>query len=370
MRAYLLFVLLLATAGTAPAAGPGAHYFTAVLNGAYNFQGGAAGMEESYTVLQSMVKQADERGVKLTLLFSAQYAEFIATSSARMADLGGWRRAGHEFGSYHQGPETTAWDSYTDLAGAELDAVKKGKGAAAGGHAEFFAALRRLEPEPKTGCTYGSSDAKFLAASPPYEICLRADPAGGRGAAAGVNEALVVPLAGGARRYLSSFRPADKAGIEAARGAYAGLEAGVYGAAFRSTPAEFGAFYAWLKFLSGRDPQGLRGRTVSSVAAGGLLGEKKEKRPEKKAAKAEKPRKEVAAPLVSRQRQGRAPDPPPQQERELPKLQPVQSFFGKPGYRVPSPRGRMPAKQGFCGDGICDMFERGIPGVCRQDCGK
>lgn len=370
MRAFLLFILLLPLSVPAPAAGPGAHYFTVVLNGAYNFQGGAAGMEESYTVLQSMVKQADEKGVKLTLLFSAQYAEFVATSTARAAELAGWRRSGHEIGAYHQGPETTAWDAYTDLKGEALAAARKGAGKAAGGHEEFFAAVRRLEPEPKTGCMVGSSDGKFLAAAPPYEVCLRADPAGARGAAAGVNEALVVPPAGGPRRYLSVFRPADKAGIEAAQRSYGGLEAGVYGAAFRSTPAEFGAFFAWLKFLAGRDPQGLRSRSVSILVAGGLLEEKKAKAPEaKKPEKKAAPRPEAALPLVSAPR-GWTADPPERQQREIPKLRPVQSFFGQPGYKVPSPRGRLPEKRGYCGDGICDMFERGVPGSCRQDCGK
>lgn len=369
MRPLAAAALLLLLCGAPRAAGPGAHYFTVVLNGAYNFAGGSAGMGESYTVLQSMVKQADERGVKLTLLFSAQYAEFIATSTARSAELAGWRRAGHEIGAYHQGPETAAWDAYTDLKGEALKAVKKGKGGPAGGHGEFLAAVKRLEPDPKTGCMVGSADGKFLAAAPPYEVCLRADPGGGRGAAAGINAALVVPLAGGPRRYLSVFRPADKAGIEAAERAYGGLETGVYGAAFRSTPAEFGAFYAWLKFLSGRDPQGLRSRAVSSLVAGGLLEERTAKPPEgKKPEKKEPPRPEAPGPLVSAT-QAWTQDPPAQ-PREIPRLKPVQSFFGQPGYRVPSPRGRPPAKRGYCGDGICDMLERAVPGSCRQDCGK
>jgi len=358
----LALALLPLAAATVPAAGPATQYFIAVQNGAYNYKGGRPALEESYKALQGMVKLAGERGVRLTLLFSAQYADYVAADPARFAELAGWQREGHEIGAYHQGPETTAWDGYSDLPAEELAALRGGA-PAAGGHKEYFAALARLEPGLKTGCMAGASDTKFLAAAPPYEICLRADPAGARGAAAGVNESVFVPLAGATRRSLSSFHPSDKAGIEAAQQAFGGMGLGVYGATFRSTPAEFGAFYAWLNFLGKQDPQGLRSRTVASVVAGGLLEEKKTAlAPAKKA--------EKQKPLPSRVLVKQSPAAP--QAEELPKLKPIPSLFGRPGHRVPSPRGSLPGRQkpGWCGDGICDVYERGKPGSCRLDCGK
>lgn len=358
----LCLALLPLAAAPAPAAGPATYYFIAVQNGAYNFKGGRPALEESYKALQGMVKLAGERGVRLTLLFSAQYADYVSADPARAAELAAWQRAGHEIGAYHQGPETTAWDGYTDLPAAELAALRGGA-PASGGHKEYFAALARLETDLRTGCMVGGSDAEFLAAAPSYEICLRGDTGGARGAAAGVNDSVFVPRAGGPRRKLSSYHPSDKAGIEAAQSAFGGMGLGVYGASFRSTPAEFGAFYAWLNFLARQDPQGLRSRTVSSVVAGGLL-------EQKKAAPAAAKKAEGQKPLPSRTliRQS----PVVQEARELPKLRPIPSLFGRPGHRVPSPRGQLPGRQkpGWCGDGICDVCERGRPGSCRLDCGK
>ncbi|OGR80999.1 MAG: hypothetical protein A2X32_08640 [Elusimicrobia bacterium GWC2_64_44] len=365
----LALALLPLAAAPAPAAGPATYYFIAVQNGAYNFKGGRPALEESYKALQGMVKLAGERGVRLTLLFSAQYAEYVSADPARFAELAGWQREGHEVGAYHQGPETTAWDGYTDLAAEELAGLRGGA-PASGGHKEYFAALARLEPGLKTGCMVGGSDTKFLAAAPPYEICLRGDPAGARGAAAGVNDSVFVPLAGGPRRNLSSYHPSDKAGIEAAQSAFGGMGLGVYGASFRSTPAEFGAFYAWLNFLARQDPQGLRSRTVASVVAGGLLEQKKAAPPAAKKAEARK------QPLPTRTLIKQSPavqqEQEQKQEQELPKLRPIPSLFGRPGHRVPSPRGQLPGRQkpGWCGDGICDIYERGKPGSCRLDCGK
>ncbi|MDD2805551.1 MAG: hypothetical protein PHV33_08355 [Elusimicrobiales bacterium] len=362
MKKLALGLALLSFAAAGQAAGPATYYFIAVQNGAYNFKGGRPALEESYKALQGMVKLAGERGVRLTLLFSAQYADFVSADPARFAELAGWQREGHEVGAYHQGPETTAWDGYSDLGAEELK-LARGGAAASGGHKEYFAALARLEPGLKTGCMVGGSDKKFLAAAPPYEICLRAGPEPGPGAAAGVNESVFVPLAGGPRRRLSSFHPADKAGIEAAQQAFGGMGLGVYGASFRSTPAEFGAFYAWLNFLGKQDPQGLRSRTVAAAVSGGLLEEKKTAATPAK--KAEKQKPLPARPLVKQ-------SPFTQQAQELPKLRPIPSLFGRPGHRVPSPRGVLPGRQkpGWCGDGVCDVYERGKPGSCRLDCGK
>jgi hypothetical protein len=362
MRISAAFFLSFSLASSALAAGPGTFYFTAVQNGDYGFKGGGALLEESYKALQGMVKLADERNVELTLLFSAQYAAFIASDTARLGELAGWRRSGHEIGAYHQGPETAAWDGYSDLGAEELARLRSGA-AASGGSKEYFAALALLEPAPKTGCMRGGSDSKFLAAAPPYEICLRSDLAGASGAAAGVNEAVFVPPAGGDRRFLSSFSPSDKAGIAAAQDAFSGMGLGVYGASFRGTPAEFGVFYAWLKFLTRQDPQGLRSRTVAAAVAGGLLEEKKTAPPA-----AKKTGKKKALPALPLSKPAAVTERP----REPLKLRPIRSFLGRPSRIAPTQRGvlRSLPRVGWCGDGVCDVFERAQSGACKQDCGE
>ncbi|MDP2866784.1 MAG: hypothetical protein Q8O90_11125 [Elusimicrobiota bacterium] len=336
----------------ARAAGPGPYYFIAVQNGAYNFSGGEAQLEESYKALQGMVKLADAQGARLTLLFSAQYAVYIASDPARLAELEGWKKTGHEVGAYHQGPDTRAWDGYSDLPEKTLERIRKKdwKGAAVPGHREYFAALGRLEPGVRSGCMPGKADKKFTAAAPVYEIC-------GRPEDKGRNE--FISVASGeetVKKRLSSFNPGDKAGIGAAKKEFFSLQLGVYGASFKSSPSEFGAFYSWLSFLKREDPQGLRSRTVSAIVDGRLLEEKKD----------------AAAPAVKKAEKQIVQAKPEVPQPEPPRLKPLPSTYGKVGSLVPERflRKKNMEQRGYCGDAVCDAFERARPGLCPRDCGK
>lgn len=356
-----LLALALSWPVSALAAGPGAYYYIAVQNGAYNYDGGEAQLEESYKALQGMVKLADAQKARLTLLFSAQYAVYIASDPARLAELEGWKKTGHEVGAYHQGPDTRAWDGYSDLSGKELARFRKkdGKGEAVPGHREYFEALGRLEPAIRSGCMAGGADKKFIAAAPVHEIC-------GRPEDKGKNEFLAV--AGGAEagiKRLSSFNPGDKAGISAAKKEYFQLQLGVYGVSFKSSPSEFGAFYSWLSFLRREDPQGLRSRTVSAVVDGKLLAEKEPKPAPRTGKTAKVVKAEDPAEQNSRPGPGAA-------QAELPRLKPVPSNYGKVGSLVPERflRKKNMEQRGYCGDGTCDAFERDRPGLCPRDCNK
>ena len=369
VRLIIITLMLLWPAG-ARGAGPGAYYFIAVQNEAYNFKGGEGELEESYKALQGMVKLADAQNARLTLMFSAQYAVYIASDPARMAEFEGWKNTGHEIGAYHQGPDTRGWDGYSDLSKEELARVRKmkGKDAAAPGHQEYFEALGRLSPDIKSGCMQGGADEKFLAAAPAYEICGGAGEKKNGGAGKkGINEFLAVP--GGREKIkkgLSCFHPVEKFGIEAAKKAFSEVELGVYGAVFKSSPSEFGAFYSWLAFLKGRDPQGLRSRTVSAIAEGALL-PGKEAEPAPVVKKAEKPRAQPQ-PEILKAEIPRVETP----KTEIPRLKPVPSRYGKVGTTIPGMRLRRinMGKGGNCGDGICDIFERTHPSRCPHECGR
>ncbi len=366
----ILIILLLLLPGAARGAGPCPYYFIAVQNGSYNFAGGEAQLEESYKALQGMVKLANAQNVRLTLLFSPQYAFYIASAPVRLEELNGWKKNGHEIGAYHQGPASRAWDGYSDLPAKDLAAIRKEKpgGRPVPGHQEYFAALDGLEPDLKAGCMEDRTDKKFLTASPVYEICgglsrniaveSEKPGAGGRG----ISEFIAV--SGGAqsvKKTLACFHPADKAGIEAAKLSFSGLSDGAYGASFKSSPNEFGAFYSWLSFLRSIDPEGLRSRTVSALAAGKILTERQAaaiKPLKKKKKQSLKPEPEVSTQDVTRQ--------------DVPRLKPVRSFYGKVGKMIfgPPNRQRKPDKTGYCGDGICDAFERAYAGRCPRDCGQ
>lgn len=350
----LVLALTLLLPAAAYAAGPGPYYFVAVQNGAFNFKGGDEQLEESYKALKGMIKLAEQQNVKLTLLFTPQYALYITTDPARAAELESWKKSGHEIGAYHQGPETRAWDGYTDLGPEALGRLRKEDraGKAAPGHRDYARALAKLDPFIKSGCMIDRADKEFLAAAPPYEVCH------GLGAPkSGANDH--VQLAGGKdKKRLNTFHAADKAGIEAAKNAFAAMELGAYGMAFKSSPSEFGAYYAWLEFLRRRDPQGLRSRTVANIVDLKLL-------PEKAGLPVN-----VKPPMPPPQPIARPDAPAETRQPEIPRLKRVPSMFGS-GSRVPSAMHDVivaPAR-GYCGDGICDAVERARPGRCPRDCG-
>jgi hypothetical protein len=355
----LVLALTLLLPAAASAAGPGPYYFIAVQNGAFNFKGGDGQLEESYKALKGMIKLAEQQNVKLTLLFTPQYALYITTDPARSAELESWKKSGHEIGAYHQGPETRAWDGYTDLGPEALGRLRKEDraGKAAPNHRDYAQALAKLDPFIKSGCMMDRADKEFLAAAPPYEVCY------GLGAQkTGANDH--VQLAGGKdKKRLNTFHAADKAGVESAENAFSAMELGAYGAVFKSSPSEFGAFYAWLEFLRRRDPQGLRSRTVANIVDLKLL--------------PEKARPPVSVkPAMPPPRPAARPDAPAEtRQPEIPRLKRVPSMSGSCS-RVPSgmhdvvtaPTRNGPLR-GYCGDGICDAAERAHPGRCPRDCG-
>ena len=302
-----------------------------------------------------MVQLAGVQHVRLTLLFSAQYADYISSSPARVTALEGWKKGGHEVGAYHQGPDTKAWDGYSDLSRGALARVRSGKApGSVPGHAEYFSALGRLASKIKTGCMGGQADKDFLAAAPEYEVCAGAEKTGLT--PRGVNWVILSYTgSGGAKKRLSTSCPSDKAGIEAAKKAFFAMGGGVYGAAFKSSPSEFGAFYAWLQFLKDQDLQCLRSRTVTEAVEEILIA-KKAVKSEAKALTDIKPAAVVPAEA---------------EKTKFPRLKPKSSPYSQVdiifGRRFR--RGLRTMPRAYCGDGLCDAMEKRLPGRCPRDCG-
>lgn len=346
MMRWMILAILFSPAAAA-AAGP--HYFTVVRNGACSTGADEACMEQSYSALEKMVQLADVQNLKLTLLFSAWYADYISTDAARTAALAKWRITGHETGAWHQGPDTKDWDGYSALTGAELKKMRGGKTpAAVPGPAEFFASIKRLEPELKSACITGKADKAFAAAGPVYETCAKAGAAG----TAGVNYSLLPPGGTGARKFLSTANPSDRGGVEAAKKSFLRMKGGAYGAAFKSAPSEFGAFYAWLAFLKEQDPAGARSLTAAGTAEQGIIPEQ--------------------APLQARAGTAvRSSTAPAVEGTAIPRLKPVKSIYSLVDDLVPSKKGYdlRTKLRAACGDGICSDIEKLPYHRCIPDCG-
>ena len=71
--------------------------------------------DNMFGILTEFVNLANNYNVKLTLLFTPQWAEMISKSNDKLSLLNQWRTNGHEIGGHHHGPSTCPWDGYTNL---------------------------------------------------------------------------------------------------------------------------------------------------------------------------------------------------------------------------------------------------------------
>lgn len=79
---------------------------------------------EMFGELENLVKLANKYKIKLTLLFTPQWAEMILTDSQKMAILNRWKSQGHEIGGHHHGPGIVSWDRYSALSMEEIDRIR------------------------------------------------------------------------------------------------------------------------------------------------------------------------------------------------------------------------------------------------------
>ena len=80
--------------------------------------------KEMFEELKKFVKLADTYNIKLTLLFTPQWAEMILDDPEKTKIINSWKNEGHEIGGHHHGPNVWPWDGYSDLNSEEIDKVR------------------------------------------------------------------------------------------------------------------------------------------------------------------------------------------------------------------------------------------------------
>lgn len=79
---------------------------------------------EMFNELEKFVNLADKYKIKLTLLFTPQWAEMILADSKKLSKLNQWKSQGHEIGGHHHGPNIWTWDGYSNLSIKEIDEIR------------------------------------------------------------------------------------------------------------------------------------------------------------------------------------------------------------------------------------------------------
>ncbi|MBI5525051.1 MAG: hypothetical protein HY897_01875 [Deltaproteobacteria bacterium] len=241
-------------------------------------------LADSYGILEQMIEAADQRHIKLTLMFSAQWADYIMADAGRQADFAVWKGKGHEVAAHHHGVFHGGWDGYSgypkDVALAQRACQGKSEGYL-GTLADYIGKLKQLNPDIKAGCANDEQDKTEIPDEIVNDTCSGysnhqapgTQESDGNAPAKGKNEfVLAGEYKGIKRNWLAHYQAYQKR--QDAEAAFSSMAAGhVYGAVFHSSSQNAAEFHPYLEFLHAKDPAGARSRTVSEVVDQQLLPE-------------------------------------------------------------------------------------------------
>jgi len=284
---------------------------------------------QAYPVLKEIIAKADQYGMKITAMLSAQWADYIIKSPERAAEVASWKANGHEIAAHHHGVYHGSWDGYSGYPEDEANAIRLQQGQSPpeeylGTLDDYMSKLYQVNPGMNSGCLNDETDKTELPNPIIYDTCsgfanygMPGTRNGDAESDKGVNKYVTTGVYNGLKRYwLTHFQVYQD--VEGAKDQFNTMGSGVYGVIVHSTADQAQDLYAFMDFLHGKDPVGSKSKTVSQVVKEQLL-----------------------------------------PEEELPEETISQI------YAQSKPKKGVAAK---CGDYICDELEKANPNLCPSDC--
>ncbi len=262
------------------------YYFIAIHNEPFNMPGGEKRIEKSFSVLREMVKKADEYNIKLTLMFSPQWADYIVKDPERLSEVKRWEEEGHEIAAHHHSIYHGNWDGYTNY---PEDVAKKERIKRKGFSEEYFGTLedlisklKMINPDIHSGCMNDEEDKNCLPDEIIYDTCsgfanfgevIRLgdafDPK------KGINEFVLVGKVNGIeRKWLAHYQITTRQREKLAENIFNSLDSGVYGVVTHSVESQAECFYKFLDFLHSKDETGKYSKTLSQIIDEKILPER------------------------------------------------------------------------------------------------
>jgi hypothetical protein len=264
------------------------YYFIAIHNEPYHFPGGDRKLAQEYETLRRMIAKANLYNIKLTLMFTAQWADYISGSSERMAELESWKEQGHEIAAHHHSIYHGNWDGYTDYSREQAEAQRIEQGFEPeeylGTLEDYINKLKILNPDIKSGCTNEEHDKKEMPDTIVYGTCSGfancgevgerlsdTDPRKGR------NEYILTGTVNDIlRKWLTHYQITTPARQKSAQTVFISLNSSyVHGVVTHSASGvQEEEYYNFLEFLHSKDPEGNKSRTVSEIIEQRLVPER------------------------------------------------------------------------------------------------
>jgi len=243
---------------------------------------------KNYLTLKEMIARANKYNIKLTLMFTAQWADYISESPERMADLELWKKQGHEIAAHHHSIyHPGSWDGYTDYSEEERRAqrIKLGKKPEKylGNLNDFIGKLKKINVDVKSGCVNDEYDKRVMPYDIIYDTCSGFANYGEPGRKVmdfetplkGKNEYISVGIVNNVKRkWLAHFQIITDERQKSAQTVFNSMKAGVYGAVVHSNKEQAEPYYDFIEFLHSKDPDGKKSRTVSEIIEQELIPER------------------------------------------------------------------------------------------------
>ncbi len=238
-----------------------------------------------YATLQKMVAKADSYRIKLTIMFAASWADYIAKDSQRLAEVQRWKANGHELATHHHDFYHPNWDGYSALPVEDVVAYRQQSGRSRhiplGDLDDFMQQIWRIDPDIRSGCLNDAATRATLPDAIVYDTCsgynnygLQAGvPGQDVNPKKGINQFVSVGRVNGIERRWLAHHFMGKSSLQA-REVFNQLDNGVYGGVVHSFEEEYQAFEQYLDFLHQADPDGEHSLTVSAIIEQRLLPEK------------------------------------------------------------------------------------------------
>jgi len=239
--------------------------------------------------LKRMVAKADEYNIKLTLMFTPQYAKYLSGE-----EILKWKQSGHEIAAHHHSIYHNAWDGYTNLPRFMWKDTYTAAAIPAdrlflGDLDDFMAELKTMDQDMISGCLNEETDKRVMTDQIIYNACSGySTQYKNKGnyivspTEIGINEFILKAKVNGIeRKWLNHAKITTRNGLEGILPIVSTLEnSKVFGTISHSISSvdnegnsQEGLFYEYLAKLHQLDPNAIKSKTMREIIEERLLPE-------------------------------------------------------------------------------------------------
>jgi len=259
-----------------------------------------ADIPEFYHKLEELINKANDYHMKLTLMFTPPWVDFLLENNERASNISKWKSEGHEISVHHHGPSLNYWDGYSPLLEdealadrrecckhkASLDNISIEEACATGNSyngtmEDYMKKMQKLDPDIKSGCMNEEMEKLFLPNAIIHPTCSGFANFGQAGrelsdslTEKGINEFISVGTVNGIKRkwLAHSTMIRDTTSDDRAIDLFPTLDTNtIFGAVTHSIDGQSIQLLHFMEYLHTVDPTGEKSMTVSEAIESKIL---------------------------------------------------------------------------------------------------